>query len=332
MTSGWGAKCSWHWREVTRCQTSNNIEECRLMKIAELTGARSEWRRRGFALVAGLLLIVGDLRGASAPMPAVVYTFDATPLNRQDLSAATNAMRLWDSLHVLTAVQGIVNREAPRFYLFYCSEFGVETDRFWFDWLRLEHGWLKDAEVRPLPSLEAVVAQFRDRIKGVVVYDGSVPATSNLGSTAAGVDDLLPVRWDSAPGSIYDLLVRQLNIPVKLWLVEPDGKPKFTGRGRDAGQRAGVQRQRQGGCVPVGDGAFPALKPLRQGSRGVLRGCLLDSAPAAGRSDDAYLVEPRLFHCAPRVLFRLVAVGAMSRRTTIPGNRRSRSQDACWRF
>ena len=36
----------------------------------------------------------------------------------------------------LAALQGLVNRDAPRHYLFYCSGFGVDTDRFWFDWLR----------------------------------------------------------------------------------------------------------------------------------------------------------------------------------------------------
>jgi hypothetical protein len=186
--------------------------------------------------VPGFLAVLCLLPGVdvvwAASTPAVVYTFDATPLNRLDLSAATNASRLWDTLHVLSAVQGIVNRDVPRFYLFYCSEFGVETDHFWFDWFRGEQGWLKNAEARSLPTLETVVTQFRDRIQGVVVYDGNVPATSNLGSTAAGLDDLLPVRWDPAAGSVYDLLVQRLKLPVKLWLVGEDGSPKFTGRGR----------------------------------------------------------------------------------------------------
>jgi hypothetical protein len=190
------------------------------------------WGRTGFALAMCMVLCVGVGRGASLPPPSVVYTHSAEELNRLDLRSVTNAAQLWDTLHVLTALQGIVNRDEPLLYLFYCSEFGVATDHFWFDWLRSDHGWLKNAEVRPLPSLESVVSKFRDRIKGVVVYDGNVPATSNLGSTAAGLDDLLPVRWDSAPGSAFDLLVQRLKLPVKLWLVEPDGKPKFTGIGR----------------------------------------------------------------------------------------------------
>ena len=264
---------------------------------------RSTCWRSGFALVACVLLSFEICQAASLPAPKIVYTHSAEELNRLDLRGATNATRLWDTLHVLTAVQGIVNRDEPRLYLFYCSEFGVATDRFWFDWLRNDHGWLKPAEVRSLPSLEAVVAQFRDRIKGVVVYDGNVPATSNLGSTAAGLDDLLPVRWDPAPGSVYDLLVKRLNLPVKLWLVEPDGKAKFTGRGR-----VPDSERESSGSAKV-DACVWALEHfLLPGRCGKGMGAYYVDAfwtqhPAAGGSHDAHVVESRLFHCAPRVLF-----------------------------
>jgi hypothetical protein len=160
----------------------------------------------------------------------VVYTFDARPLNHLDLRSATNAAALWDTLHTLAALQGLANRDSSQFYLFYCSDFGVDTDQFWFDWLRGEDGWLKNAEVRPLPTLEAALQAFRHVFKGLVIYDPAVPATSDLASTAAGCDALLPVRFDPAPGSVYTRLVRQLNLPVKLWLLNPDGTSKFTGR------------------------------------------------------------------------------------------------------
>ena len=64
-----------------------------------------------------------------------------------------------------------------------------------------------------------------------MVYDPAVPATSNLGSTAAGCEDLLPVRYAPELGSMFDLLVRRMKLTVKLWLVNPDGTSRFTGRG-----------------------------------------------------------------------------------------------------
>ena len=168
---------------------------------------------------------------ATRPKPSVIYVYDARPLNQLDLKRAENARSLWDTLHVLAALQGLANREHPQFYLLYCSGFGVETDAFWLDWLRNQDGWLGQAEVRKLGSVEEAIAAFRSRFAGLVVYDPAVPATSNLASTAAGCDNLLPVRYDATPGSMFLRLTQTLHLPVKLWLVQPDGATRFTGRG-----------------------------------------------------------------------------------------------------
>jgi hypothetical protein len=107
----------------------------------------------------------------------------------------------------------------------------IDTDQFWFDWYRAEDGWLHAAEVRPLADLRAAAETFRDQVRGLVVYDAAAPATSNLASTAAGCEDLLPVRYDLAPGSVYRLLTEDLHFPVRLWLVNRDGSSRFTGSG-----------------------------------------------------------------------------------------------------
>lgn len=161
----------------------------------------------------------------------MLFTFDARPWHRADLAQPANAKKLWDTMHVLSALQGLANRQAPRLYIFSCSEFGVDTDQFWFDWLTREDAWLRGRPVRALESLDAVFETFRDAYRGLAVYDPNVPATSNLASTAAGCEDLLPVRFDPSPESVYSLLALRLKIPVRLWLVEPDGKPKFAGSG-----------------------------------------------------------------------------------------------------
>lgn len=161
----------------------------------------------------------------------MVYTYDARPLQKLNLSDAQNAATIWDSLHLLAALQGLANRKTPQFYLFYCREFGVDTDQFWFDWYKGEDGWLKRAKIQPLPTIEDALRVFRRSFQGLVVYDPRVPATSNLASTIAGCDALLPVRLDFAESSLYTKLTKQLRLPVRLWLVNPDGTSKFTGKG-----------------------------------------------------------------------------------------------------
>ena len=167
----------------------------------------------------------------AAASPDSIAVFDARSLRQRNLRDPDQAAEVWDTMHALAAVQGLANREAPRLYLIYCAGFGVETDQFWLDWLRGEDGWLKHSSVATLTSPEEVIRTFRKYVKGLVVYDPEVPATSCVASTAAGCDDLLPVRFSRATNSMFALLTGKLGIPVRLWLVHPDGTPKFTGKG-----------------------------------------------------------------------------------------------------
>lgn len=206
---------------------------------------RREFLKTGLVLGAGIPLTTGPGRAfaadtgdvtQSAPRsrgknPPVVHTFDARLLRQLDLSSQANAETVWDTLHLLAALQGLANRSGPRFYLFYCNEFDVDTDQFWFDWFRGEDGWLRKTKIRPLTNVADAISTFRDAFDGLVVYDPNVPATSNLASTASGVERLLPVRWDPSQMSLFTLLTTTLNLPVKLWLIKPDGTPKFTGSG-----------------------------------------------------------------------------------------------------
>lgn len=179
-------------------------------------------------LLPALLAFASSL--AAAP-PKTIHVFDARPLQRLDLAQPDRAAEVWDTMHALAALQGLVNRDAPRLYLLYCAGFGVDTDQFWLDWARCEDGWLRETQAVPITSIEEAVGLFRKHVKGVVVYDPAVPATSSLASTAAGCERLLPVRFSRETNSVFALLTGKLALPVRLWLVNPDGTSKFTGSG-----------------------------------------------------------------------------------------------------
>lgn len=137
----------------------------------------------------------------------------------------------YDYLKLATALQGLVNRhDAGLFYRFESNEIateaGVDIDKFWLQELSKPGKLLADRPITDLDSFEELIHTFAEAYEGVVVWDGDVPATANVASTAAGVDGLLPVRYDLSPNSPYHLLVNQLNFPIKLDLVD-----KFTGEG-----------------------------------------------------------------------------------------------------
>ncbi|HEY3267269.1 MAG TPA: GxGYxYP domain-containing protein [Armatimonadota bacterium] len=144
----------------------------------------------------------------------------------------------WDHCHAVAALQGIVNRHGARLYLraIHTPEGGdVPLDDWWLDKLQRRGAWLAKRKIDDVPDFDALLKRFRREYHGLVVYDESVPATSCVASTVAGVDDLIPVRYDTSAGSLYRHLTEDLKLPVKAWLLHPDGKPLFTGAGRIPG-------------------------------------------------------------------------------------------------
>lgn len=202
------------------------------------------------------LACLGATSVTAAPAPGRVFTLDARPWRRFDARDARAVRAVWDRLHLLAALQGLANREEPRLYLFYCSEWGIDTDAFWLEDFRRPGGWLETTEIRALPDLDAALREFAGVFAGLVAYDERVPATSNLASTAAGVERLLPVRFDPEPGSLYHHLTHDLGLEVKLWLVRADGTSLFTGPSpKTAAYRWALDRwldPRRPGAGPVG--------------------------------------------------------------------------------
>lgn len=138
----------------------------------------------------------------------------------------------WDHAHAVATLQGLVNRESPRLYTYFVKNGKHDIDRYWWNKYRKDGKWLAGRDTIVYPDIRSLIRAFRDDIRGVVVYDPSVPATSNVASAVAGADRLIAVRYDPGKESLYhQLVVSGLRLPVKVWLVEKDGKPLFTGSG-----------------------------------------------------------------------------------------------------
>lgn len=149
-----------------------------------------------------------------------------------DLNDPQQVIALWDQLHTMATLQGIVNRDAPLLYIKYIEESGTSIDEYWWNKYRRPGEWLAGRDTTELKDVTDAIRYYRDKIDGVVVYDSNVPATSNVASAVAGIENLVAVRYDTAPGSIYSRIVAGgLRLPVKVWLVNNDGSPLFTGQG-----------------------------------------------------------------------------------------------------
>ncbi len=174
-----------------------------------------------------LLPMTGTARAAS---PIALYDLTYTARWAADEARIPDA---WDEVHAVATLQGIVNRRAPRLYVRAITnpEGGnIRVDDWWLDKLRGQGSWLHGRAVDTVPDLPALIKRFRRDIKGLVVYDQHVPATSCVASTVAGADDLIAVRYDARPESLCHWL-QQMGLPVRVWLVHPDGSSLFTGHG-----------------------------------------------------------------------------------------------------
>ncbi len=131
--------------------------------------------------------------------------------------------------HLVSVLQGIVNRDQPQLFVNFvrAKRLPDGVDNYWLNRLQEPEGWLAKKSLVPEDEILALVNRFRSSIDGVVIWDPEVNATSNIASTVAGADNLLPVRYDPSPGSFYTRLVTSgPQLPVRLNLVG-----KFTGTG-----------------------------------------------------------------------------------------------------
>jgi hypothetical protein len=165
-----------------------------------------------------------------------VTLFSMQYLNRLDINRPENALTVWEHVHTAATLQGVVNRQKPQLYLFYVENGGVNIDRYWWDKYRQSGKWLGNISEEQVGDMVELVTKFKDDIRGAVVYDPAVAATSNLASSIAGVEDLIAVRYDLSLSSLYTrLILGEPNIPVKVWLLNKDGSSMFTGSGKIPG-------------------------------------------------------------------------------------------------
>jgi len=160
-----------------------------------------------------------------------LYTLDLQSLHKIDVGDPKQTAMAFETLQLCAVLQGLINREKAQFYIDY-----IDVDKFWLGKIREKGAWLERAELVPLASVEEAISQFAGKVKGVVVWDPSLPCTSNIASTICGVENLLPVRFDETPGSMYDRIVRH---GPKLKVVRNlvgmfTGKGKIPGSERDS--------------------------------------------------------------------------------------------------
>ena len=171
--------------------------------------------------------------------PALAGTVGRIDMNYLYKLKDTDA-RVWDDLHAIATLQGVVNRNTATLYINYVGLDGHDIDQYWWDKYSGAGGWLAGRSTKQFSTVVEAISEYKDKIKGVVVYDPAVASTSNIASAVAGIENLVAIRYDPSDGSLYSQVVSGgLKLPVKVWLLNQDGTSMFTGTGTIPGtQRA----------------------------------------------------------------------------------------------
>lgn len=154
------------------------------------------------------------------------YTLERNIQGPEDVHLA------WDHVHTVATLQGIVNRDSPKLYVFFVENQSINIDRYWWEKYRQPGKWLSGRDTMEYSNIVELVTAYQSDINGAVVYDPKVAATSNVASAVAGADDLIAIRYDTDENSLYSQLVLEgPKLPVKVWLLNKDGSSLFTGEG-----------------------------------------------------------------------------------------------------
>ncbi|KAF9873329.1 hypothetical protein CkaCkLH20_09142 [Colletotrichum karsti] len=105
---------------------------------------------------------------------------------------------------LLVSLQGLVNRQKPRLYLYWSEDPKMPDDATNEAWLRQFEGMgIQSADVTSTPL--RLVEKYKSEVRGAIIYDLKLPDTINLASTMAGISGAVLATED---------LARRLNLTI----------------------------------------------------------------------------------------------------------------------
>jgi len=128
------------------------------------------------------LVVVGAVRApqATAKEARVNQVMHTYTLSENGTPAA------YDEAMAVACLQGLINRADPGLYVLSLAD---KRPEYWLQVLSQDGRWLRERQREPVSDLSGLVALAKGRVKGAVIWDPSVPATVDVATTIAGVQD-----------------------------------------------------------------------------------------------------------------------------------------------
>ena len=133
-----------------------------------------------------------DAQTASLKVPATLNYKGEYTVYYEVASAGGSGAAKYDTALALACLQGIVNRESKsKVYV----NSGGGNDQ-WLKTMQEEGRWLENVTFEKLSGFDELLDLFVSYVKAVVIWDTNVPATVNVATTVAGVEDGLAMSYE----------------------------------------------------------------------------------------------------------------------------------------
>ena len=147
-------------------------------------------------MIAPLLIACSSLAAEPEVLRALKDSLPEAPLKRPAFAGDRPARMTvvdaegldLDHKITLLALQGLVNRAAPRLFIVGMHEFNRKADLFWVKRLESRYG-IKPVDV----DFPAALARYGPELKGTIIYRPEEPQTENVACMVGSLLRLLPV-------------------------------------------------------------------------------------------------------------------------------------------
>lgn len=137
----------------------------------------------------------------------------------------------YDIGYIIPVIQGLANRNGDHLYILaqgtvYINTLSDDVDNTYLEYLTSEGEYFNGKTLKYLYNFDEIMQVFGNLLEGLIVWDENVPATSNTVMGACSTENLIPVRFNSSPDSLMNVLRENYELKVKYNL-----NGKFTGEG-----------------------------------------------------------------------------------------------------
>ncbi len=112
--------------------------------------------------------------------PGPIYTYTLS---------SNGTVDSYDEAMAVSCLQGILNRDSTMVYVLYNSTTRPTRPDYWLDIMMSEERWLSGRELKVLDNIDSLYELAEEKVKGAIIWDPDVPASMNVATTIAGIED-----------------------------------------------------------------------------------------------------------------------------------------------